>query len=108
MGSEEEGARRWPQSDAPAPFGMDAPREARGPIHREHPVLSRPTQSWRGRGMPRIWGLSKTEANYRAAPGPEVRCDACRFMFPKLVVGGCRYVRGAISASCTCDEFAPA
>ncbi len=37
--------------------------------------------------MPRIWGLSKTAANYRQAPNEEVRCDACRFMFPKLAVG---------------------
>jgi hypothetical protein len=58
--------------------------------------------------MPRIWGLSKTAANYRQAPREEVRCDACRFMFPKLAVGGCRFVRGAISASYTCDQFAPA
>jgi len=58
--------------------------------------------------MSRIWGLSKTAANYRQAPRPEVRCDACRFMFPKLAVGGCRYVRGVISASYTCDQFAPA
>ncbi len=57
--------------------------------------------------MPRIWGLSKTAANYRQAPSEEVRCDACRFMFPKLAVGGCRYVRGVISASSTCDQFAP-
>jgi hypothetical protein len=33
--------------------------------------------------------------------------DACTFMFPKLAVGGCRCVRGAISAS-TRDQFAPA
>jgi hypothetical protein len=58
--------------------------------------------------MPRIWGLSKTAANYRQAPREEVRCDPCRFMFPKLALGGCRYVRAAISASCTCDQFAPA
>jgi hypothetical protein len=58
--------------------------------------------------MPSIWGLSKTAANYREASKPEVRCNACRFMFPKLAVGGCRYVRGVISASSTCDEFAPA
>ncbi|MDP9327130.1 MAG: hypothetical protein M3P10_02865 [Actinomycetota bacterium] len=57
--------------------------------------------------MPRIWGLSKTAANYRQAPRPELRCDACRFMFPKLAVGSCRYVRGVISASYTCDQFAP-
>jgi hypothetical protein len=58
--------------------------------------------------MPSIWGLSKTATNYRQAPKPEVRCDACRFMFPKLAVGGCRYVRGVISASSTCDQFASA
>ena len=58
--------------------------------------------------MPGIWGLSKTTANYRQAPRPEVRCDACKFMFPKLALGGCRYVRGVISASYTCDQFAPA
>ena len=58
--------------------------------------------------MPRIWGLSKTAANYRQAPREEVRCDACKFMFPKLGVGGCRYVRGAIGARYTCDQFAPA
>ncbi len=58
--------------------------------------------------MPRIWGLSKTTANYREASRPEVRCDACRFMFPKLAVGGCRYVRGVIRAPYTCDQFAPA
>ena len=56
--------------------------------------------------MPRIWGLSKKAANYRQAPRQEVRCDACRFRFPKLAVGGCRYVRGAISAHYTCDQFA--
>ena len=58
--------------------------------------------------MPRIWGLSKTAANYRQAPRPEVRCDACRFMFPKVALGGCRYVRGVISGSYTCGQFAPA
>jgi len=58
--------------------------------------------------MPAIWSLSKTQANYREAPKPEVRCDACAFMFPKLAVGSCRYVRGLIRASDTCDEFAPA
>ena len=58
--------------------------------------------------MPGIWGLPKTAANYRQAPRPEVRCDACRFMFPKLAKGGCRYVRGVISASYTCDQFASA
>lgn len=58
--------------------------------------------------MPSIWSLSKATANYRPASRTEVRCDACKFMFPKLPVGSCRYVRGVISASYTCDEFAPA
>jgi hypothetical protein len=58
--------------------------------------------------MPKTWGLTKQAANYRSAPKPEVRCDACKFMFPKLAVGSCKYVRGLISASYTCDEFAPA
>ena len=58
--------------------------------------------------MPAIWGTSKTAANYRQAPRPEVRCDECRFMFPKLAVGGCLYIRGVIGASYTCDQFAPA
>jgi len=58
--------------------------------------------------MPAIWGLSKTAANHWQTPREEVRRDACRFMFPKLAVGGCRYVRGAISAHHTCDQFAPA
>jgi hypothetical protein len=54
-----------------------------------------------------IWGLSKKAANYRDAPKPEVRCQACRYMFPPLAVGGCRLVRGVIRASATCDRFAP-
>ncbi len=58
--------------------------------------------------MPGIWSLSKQQANYRPAPQPAVRCDACKFMFPKLALGSCRFVRGVIKASDTCDEFAPA
>jgi hypothetical protein len=54
-----------------------------------------------------IWGLSKREANYRPAPAPEVRCDHCKYMFPRLAVGGCRLVRGPIRDSGTCDEFTP-
>ena len=57
--------------------------------------------------MPRIWGLSKQAANYRAAQREEVRCAACKFMFPRLPAGGCRYTRGVIKAGFTCDEFAP-
>jgi hypothetical protein len=55
----------------------------------------------------RIWGLSKRAANYRPAPKPEVRCEACKYMFPPLALGGCRLVRGVIQASATCDEFTP-
>lgn len=55
--------------------------------------------------MPKVQGLSKEEARYRPAPKAEVRCAECRFMFPKLAVGGCRYVRGVIHADHTCDEF---
>jgi hypothetical protein len=54
-----------------------------------------------------IWGLSKKAANYRPAPKPEVRCQACRYMFPPLAVGGCRLVRGLIEGSATCDRFSP-
>lgn len=54
-----------------------------------------------------IWELSKKEANYRPAPKPEVRCKACRYMFPPLGVGGCRLVRGLIQGSATCDRFTP-
>jgi hypothetical protein len=55
----------------------------------------------------RIWGLSKKKANYRPAPDPAVRCDHCMYMFPRLGLGGCRWVRGVIQASGTCDEFTP-
>lgn len=53
----------------------------------------------------KIWGLSKKDVNYRPATGPAARCDACRYMFPKLPVGACKIVRGSIKASYTCDEF---
>jgi hypothetical protein len=57
--------------------------------------------------MTRIWGLSKMEANYGPAPTPEVRCDQCKYMFPRLGIGGCRFVRGVIHRSDTCKEFRP-
>ena len=57
--------------------------------------------------MPKVWGLSKRQASYRPAPKPAVRCKACTFMFPPLAVGGCRYVRGVIDGSATCNEFSP-
>ncbi len=43
--------------------------------------------------------MSKSQAHYRPAPTPEVRCDHCKFMFPRLGVGGCRFVRGTIRSS---------
>jgi hypothetical protein len=57
--------------------------------------------------MPAIQGLSKTAANYRRADDPKFSCHECRFMFPRLTVGGCRFVRGVIHAEDTCDEFKP-
>ena len=57
--------------------------------------------------MPKVWGLSKKQANYRPAPKPAVQCRVCTFMFPPLGIGSCKYVRGVISGSATCDEFAP-
>jgi len=55
----------------------------------------------------RIWGLSKKQAHYRPAPTPAVRCDHCKYMFPRLTLGGCRLVRGPIRSSDTCDELTP-
>ena len=57
--------------------------------------------------MPAIQGLSKTDANYRRADNATFSCRVCRFMFPRLAVGGCRYVRGLIHAEDICDEFQP-
>ncbi len=57
--------------------------------------------------MTRTWGLSKEEAGYKPAPKLEVRCDVCAFMFPRMAIGSCKYVRGAIKAEYTCNEFAP-
>jgi len=56
--------------------------------------------------MPSVQGLSKEDANYR--PGkPGYQCRDCRFMWPRLAVGGCRYVRGVIHPDDTCNEFTP-
>jgi hypothetical protein len=57
--------------------------------------------------MPKVQGLSKSAANYRRASEPAYSCGRCRFMFPRLAIGGCRFVRGVIHAADTCDEFAP-
>jgi hypothetical protein len=54
---------------------------------------------------PRIWELSKAQANYRPAPTREVRCARCKYMFPPLALGGCRLVRGPIRGTGTCDHF---
>lgn len=53
----------------------------------------------------KIWGSSKHAANYRPAPADDIRCDRCKFMFPPMSLGGCRYVRGVIRGSATCDYF---
>jgi hypothetical protein len=57
--------------------------------------------------MPTVQGLSKKAANYRPASDPKHSCKQCAFMFPRLSVGGCRFVRGVIHAGDTCNEFAP-
>jgi hypothetical protein len=57
--------------------------------------------------MPSVQGLSKAQANYRKAENPKFRCQECKFMFPRLSIGGCRFVRGVIHADDTCDEFKP-
>lgn len=57
--------------------------------------------------MPKVQGLSKAQANYRPAENEKFSCGACVFMFPRLSSGGCRYVRGVIHRTDTCDEFKP-
>ncbi len=57
--------------------------------------------------MATIWSFSKRDADYRPASTPEVRCDRCKYMFPPFAIGGCRLVRGIISGSASCKEFAP-
>ncbi len=54
---------------------------------------------------PKTWSLTKEAARYRPAPKPEVSCRVCKWMFPRLDVGSCKYVRGLIKGSDTCDEF---
>jgi hypothetical protein len=54
---------------------------------------------------PATWSLSKEEAGYRESPRPEVSCIECKWMFPRLPLGSCKYVRGVISATATCKEF---
>jgi hypothetical protein len=57
--------------------------------------------------MPKTWGLSREQAGYKLAHKAEVRCDRCEFMFPRTSIGTCKYVRGLIDASYTCNEFSP-
>jgi hypothetical protein len=57
--------------------------------------------------VPSIQGLSKAQANYRKAENPKFSCGECKFMFPRLSIGGCRFVRGVIHNSDTCDELKP-
>jgi len=66
-----------------------------------------PAKEEREVGVPRVQGLSKTEANYRGASKPNIACGECKFMWPRLSIGGCRYVRGVIHAGDVCDLFAP-
>jgi hypothetical protein len=54
-----------------------------------------------------VWGLSKKAAHYRPAQDADARCEHCKYMFPPLAIGGCRFVRGVIRGSATCDEFMP-
>ncbi len=56
---------------------------------------------------PKTWSLTKEAARYRPALKPEVSCKACTWMFPRLAYGSCKYVRGVIEGSATCDEFEP-
>ena len=57
--------------------------------------------------MPSVQGSSKEQANYRRASEPTIRCADCKYMWPRLSVGGCRYVRGVIRADDVCDLFEP-
>jgi hypothetical protein len=54
---------------------------------------------------PNTWSLSKEDAHYRPAPKPAVSCGECKWMFPRLAMGSCKYVRGVVKSSDTCDEF---
>jgi hypothetical protein len=56
---------------------------------------------------PGTWSLSKEDAGYKPASKPEVSCIKCKWMFPRLSVGSCKFVRGMIEGSATCNEFQP-
>jgi hypothetical protein len=49
--------------------------------------------------------MTKEQAHYREAKKREFSCVECKWMFPRLQVGSCKYVRGVISATATCDEW---
>jgi hypothetical protein len=58
---------------------------------REPPGLARLCHTSSGRRrfpMAGVWGLSKRDADYGHAPTSDVRCDKCKFMFPRLSLGG--------------------
>jgi hypothetical protein len=55
----------------------------------------------------KTWGQSKKDAGYKPAPQPQVSCKECKWMFPRLQLGSCKYVRGVIEATATCDLFEP-
>jgi len=56
---------------------------------------------------PTTWGHTKDQVNYRPAKKPRFSCKECMWMFPRLALGSCKYVRGAVEATATCDLFEP-
>ena len=54
---------------------------------------------------PKTWSLTREQAGYRPAPQPQISCRQCLWMFPRLAYGSCKYVRGVIEGSATCDHF---
>jgi hypothetical protein len=55
---------------------------------------------------PKTWSLTQEEAHYKPAPQPAVSCAECKWMFPRLSVGGaCKYIRGIVRREDTCDWF---
>jgi hypothetical protein len=56
---------------------------------------------------PKTWGQTRNDVHYKPAPQPQVACKECMWMFPRLPLGSCKYVRGVIEATATCDLFEP-
>jgi hypothetical protein len=54
---------------------------------------------------PKTWELTKEAAKYRPATKPKYSCRECKWMFPRLAYGSCKYVRGVVEGSATCDVF---